>query len=263
MLQAYQLGWRGIIINIGNKNGVGNLPYANVGTPLASSAKLRQAFEEAIDRNTLNRVVFDGLYADRAAPRSRRRTPPGTTRRRSRARRTTPSTRRSSSPTSGFPNPTVHLLTSNTTDSAPAGAVHPGAGGGGRDQRRDRLGRQRDGHGAARRAGTSTRASTAASAGRRRPEHATSTAFVATSGSRNYSGYSNPRLDLILANGLKATEHRRHGRRSTAWRSRSSPTTGRSSSSTTRRTFAAFSTNLTGVQLASNGVLSVANARFK
>ena len=62
VLQAPQLGWRGISINIGNKNGVGNLPYANVGTPLASSAKLRQAFEEAIDRNTLNRVVFGGLY---------------------------------------------------------------------------------------------------------------------------------------------------------------------------------------------------------
>ena len=53
----------GVIINIGNRNGVGNLPYTNVGTPLASSAKLRQAFEEAIDRNTLNKVVFGGLDA--------------------------------------------------------------------------------------------------------------------------------------------------------------------------------------------------------
>ena len=32
-----------------------------------------------------------------------------------------------------------------------------------------------------------------------------STDCVATSGSRNYSGYSNPRLDLILANARKAT----------------------------------------------------------
>jgi ABC-type transport system substrate-binding protein len=32
--------------------------------------------------------------------------------------------------------------------------------------------------------------------------------FLATSGPRNYSGYSNPRLDLILANGLKATSMR-------------------------------------------------------
>ena len=52
---ATGLGWRGIVINIGNKNGVGNLPYTNVGTPLASSPALRQAFEEAIDRKALNR----------------------------------------------------------------------------------------------------------------------------------------------------------------------------------------------------------------
>src|SRR5262249_38350054 len=31
-----------------------------VGTPLATSATLRQAFEEAIDREALNRVVFNG-----------------------------------------------------------------------------------------------------------------------------------------------------------------------------------------------------------
>ena len=52
------------MINLGNKNGVGNLPYTNVGTPLASSPKLRQAFEEAIDRKTLNKVVFGGLVRD-------------------------------------------------------------------------------------------------------------------------------------------------------------------------------------------------------
>jgi peptide/nickel transport system substrate-binding protein len=33
-----------------------------VGTPLAQSPQLRQAFEEAIDRQTLNKVVFGGLY---------------------------------------------------------------------------------------------------------------------------------------------------------------------------------------------------------
>src|SRR5262249_53714952 len=34
VLHANGSGWRGIIINLGNKNGVGNLPYTNVGTPL-------------------------------------------------------------------------------------------------------------------------------------------------------------------------------------------------------------------------------------
>src|SRR5262249_14677825 len=51
VVSAPQLGWSGVVINLGNRNGAGNPPYSNVGTPLASSAKLRQAFEEAIDRN--------------------------------------------------------------------------------------------------------------------------------------------------------------------------------------------------------------------
>ncbi|MFL5959987.1 MAG: ABC transporter substrate-binding protein [Gaiellaceae bacterium] len=56
---AAGLGYGGITINIGNKNGLLKLPYQNVGTPLASSAKLRKAFELAINRNTLNKVVFN------------------------------------------------------------------------------------------------------------------------------------------------------------------------------------------------------------
>src|SRR5262245_61588562 len=62
VMQPNQLAWAGVIINIGNRNGAGNVPYTNTGTPLASSAKLRQAFEEAIDRDELNRVVFNGVY---------------------------------------------------------------------------------------------------------------------------------------------------------------------------------------------------------
>ena len=116
VIQAPQLGWPGIVINIGNKNGVGNLPYANVGTPLASSAKLRQAFEEAIDRNTLNKVVFGGLYASRAARRSRRRTPPGTSATKVPCTPYDPKHAKKLVAASGFPNPTVHLLATNTTD---------------------------------------------------------------------------------------------------------------------------------------------------
>jgi peptide/nickel transport system substrate-binding protein len=59
VIKAAGLGYGGITINIGNKNGLLNLPYKNVGTPLASSSKLREAFEMAINRNTLNKVVFD------------------------------------------------------------------------------------------------------------------------------------------------------------------------------------------------------------
>ena len=60
IIQTPDLGWQAIVVNIGNSNGVGNLPYRNVGTPLASSPELRQAFEEAIDRNAMVKVVFGG-----------------------------------------------------------------------------------------------------------------------------------------------------------------------------------------------------------
>ena len=63
MIQAHAARLGGIFINIGNKNGDRQPAVRNLGTPLASSPKLRQAFEEAIDRNALNRVVFGGLDA--------------------------------------------------------------------------------------------------------------------------------------------------------------------------------------------------------
>src|SRR5438093_7890273 len=39
VLSLPQFTWFGLRINIGNRNGVGNLPYSNVGTPLAQNAK--------------------------------------------------------------------------------------------------------------------------------------------------------------------------------------------------------------------------------
>jgi peptide/nickel transport system substrate-binding protein len=51
------IGYESVTINIGNKTGFTN-PYATVNTPLAQSPKLRQAFEEAIDRNALAKVLF-------------------------------------------------------------------------------------------------------------------------------------------------------------------------------------------------------------
>ena len=142
VLRANGLGWRGIVINIGNRNGVGNLPYANVGTPLASSAKLRQAFEEAIDRDALNRVVFGGTtqagctpdlagepdWYDASIPCT-----PYDPQRREEARRRV-----------GLLEPDRAPADAERDRQLSAGAVHPGAGGGGRDQRRHRPGRHRD-----------------------------------------------------------------------------------------------------------------------
>src|SRR5262249_9691161 len=68
VLTLPQLGWRGLIINVGNRNGAGRPPYASPGTPLASSPRLRQAFEEAIDRAAMNEIVFGGLYQTTSNP---------------------------------------------------------------------------------------------------------------------------------------------------------------------------------------------------
>jgi peptide/nickel transport system substrate-binding protein len=68
ILKVTGLGYQGITINIGNKNGLGKLPYANVGTPIASNATLRKAFEEAIDRKALNKVIFLGTNLPDCTP---------------------------------------------------------------------------------------------------------------------------------------------------------------------------------------------------
>ena len=119
LIQAYQLGWRGLAFNMGNKNGVGNLPYTNVGTPLATSAKLRQAFEEAIDRNELNKVVFEGLFQ----PACTLIAPANTAWYEATKVPCTPYDPKDAKKlvaASGFPSPTVHLLTANTTRPLPA-----------------------------------------------------------------------------------------------------------------------------------------------
>jgi peptide/nickel transport system substrate-binding protein len=60
IIKSTSIGYQGLTLNIGNKNGLGKLPYQNVGTALASRQSLRQAFELALDRRLLNRVVFGG-----------------------------------------------------------------------------------------------------------------------------------------------------------------------------------------------------------
>jgi peptide/nickel transport system substrate-binding protein len=61
VIKASPLDWGGLVFNIGNKNGEGNPPYSNIGTPLAQSPKLRQAFEEAINRSTVSRLAWSGV----------------------------------------------------------------------------------------------------------------------------------------------------------------------------------------------------------
>jgi peptide/nickel transport system substrate-binding protein len=59
LIKATSIGYQGITVNIGNSRGLGKLPYSNTGTAIAKSADLREAFEDALDRNVINRVVFN------------------------------------------------------------------------------------------------------------------------------------------------------------------------------------------------------------
>jgi peptide/nickel transport system substrate-binding protein len=56
-------------INLANTNGFQG-PFSPTGTPISSSPQLRAAFEMAIDRKTLNRVVFGGLNVPGCTPLS-------------------------------------------------------------------------------------------------------------------------------------------------------------------------------------------------
>jgi peptide/nickel transport system substrate-binding protein len=259
VLQAYQLGWGGLLVNIGNRSGLGNLPYANAGTPLASSPKLRQAFEEALDRDAFARVVYGGLVQPSCTPIAPADTPwfdstnvPCTP--------YDPKDAKTLVAASGFSKPTVHLLTRNLTDNLRAAqfiqAQEAAVGINVVIDLTDSAGAI-----ALRTAGNFDTYLGGFSPGGVDPNFNTFRSF-ATSADANYSGYSNPRLDLIFANGLKATSFQA---RSTLYRVAQqiilhdrpiivlfNPAT-----------FAAFDTSLTGVQLTASGTLSVANARYK
>jgi peptide/nickel transport system substrate-binding protein len=55
-----ELGYQGITINIGNG--------ARAQTPMGQNARVREAFELAIDRDALNRVVYEGMFTPTAQP---------------------------------------------------------------------------------------------------------------------------------------------------------------------------------------------------
>ena len=137
VLTGAGLGWNGIRFNIGNKNGVGNLPYTNVGTPIASSPLLRQAFEEAIDRSTMNRVVFGRLEQTSCTP-----IPPANTTWFAAIKVPCtpfdPADAKRLVARSGIANPTVTLLTGSTSDGIRLGEFIQAEENGRGDQRRAR-----------------------------------------------------------------------------------------------------------------------------
>jgi peptide/nickel transport system substrate-binding protein len=255
LLHANGLGWRGIIINIGNKNGFGNLPYTNVGTPLASSAKLRQAFEEAIDRDAMNKVVFGGTTQTGCTPIS-----PASPSFDASIRCTPydPSDAKKLVAQSGFPNPTVHLLTSTTTEQTRlAQFIQAEEAAVGITVVIDTLDLATF---IARAASGSFDTLIAGPATAGNADQSIND-WVGTSGSFNSGGYSNPRLDLILANMHKAT---------TAKALRTLSHAAQQILASDRPIivlyhsvrYTAFSSSVTGVQLRPDLVLRVAFAQF-
>jgi peptide/nickel transport system substrate-binding protein len=69
LLDRTSLGYQGITVNIGNKNGLGE-KMENVGTPLAKEKPLRQALSLALDREAINKIVFQGNVVPGCGPLS-------------------------------------------------------------------------------------------------------------------------------------------------------------------------------------------------
>jgi peptide/nickel transport system substrate-binding protein len=67
VLQSPSLGYQAITINIGNVDGLGTPPKP-INRPISKDAKVRQAFEYAIDRKALVAAVFSGMFAPACGP---------------------------------------------------------------------------------------------------------------------------------------------------------------------------------------------------
>jgi peptide/nickel transport system substrate-binding protein len=202
VLEQATLGWQGLYINLGNRSGIGNLPYQNVGTPLASSAKLRQAFEEAIDRTALNKVVFSGLDVPSCMPVSPANSAwypsikvPCTP--------YDPADARKLVAASGYPNPTVHLTAqSGGTTQLEAQFIQS-------EEAAVGINVVIDITDSATTLARRTAGAFDVSLGGRAPgspdPHDMIYPILATAGDADFSGYSNPRMDYVLAHGLEAT----------------------------------------------------------
>jgi len=191
------LGYQGITLNIGNKNGLLK-GYSNVGTPIASNNSLRTAFEMAIDRKTMNKVVFGGTVLPGCTPLS-----PSSSWYDPTVKCTpyNPTQAKKLVQQSGISNPTVHLM-------VPTGTVA---------LRQAQFLQAEEEAVGIKVVIDSTDFVTSLSkadagtydtfqigwSGRVDPD-GNIYQFVNTVGSQNDSGYTNPRLDLILNNARKA-----------------------------------------------------------
>jgi peptide/nickel transport system substrate-binding protein len=107
VIRQNTIGYGSLTVNLGNKNGTGSLPYSTVNRPLAQSPKLLQAFEEAIDRNALAKVLAPTAQpgCTMIAPASSDYDPTVT------CTPYNPAEAKKLVSASGIANPTIHLLT--------------------------------------------------------------------------------------------------------------------------------------------------------
>jgi peptide/nickel transport system substrate-binding protein len=202
VVESPSLAWNGIAINMGNKSGIGNLPYKNVGTPLAQSPKLRQAFEEAINRNELNKVVFGGLYQPTCTivPPANTEWYPATS---VPCTPYNPAQARKLVAESGFPHPTVHYLCfGNTVQLLFAQFIQAEEAAVGINVVIDapEIGT----YDALAQSGSFDTAAESSGSHDADPNSNFFSRFT-TTGSANVGGYSNPRVDYVLSEALKAT----------------------------------------------------------
>jgi peptide/nickel transport system substrate-binding protein len=251
VVQSAQLGWKGIQINVANRSGAG--------TPLASSAKLRQAFEEAIDRDAMKTIVYGGLGQTSCTLVAPADTPwfaatkvPCTP--------YDPAGARKLVTASGISGPTVHLLTKDRTDDRLlAQFIQTQEGAVGINVVIDLTDNVTAVARAA--AGNFDAYLSGFSPGGVDP-NVNIYEQLATSGSRNVSGYSNPRLDYVLSNALKATSI---AARSTLYHvaqeiiAADRPIVVLYNGITS----AAFSSGVAGVTLSPLGILGLASASYK
>ncbi|MGC5307720.1 ABC transporter substrate-binding protein [Micromonospora zamorensis] len=199
VLQSQSLGYQGLTINVGNVDGVGTAPKP-INRPLAQNAKVRQAFEHAIDRKALVDAVFNGLHAAACSPIS-----PASTFSSAEAQTCPahdPAKAKQLLAEAGVQTPyTVTMLASNTPDTLRlAQALQSMVKDGGFDLKinpveySSLLDEQDRGNFELLQLGWS---------GRIDPD-ANITNFVGTGASQNVAGYSNPQLDTVLTQARQA-----------------------------------------------------------
>ncbi|WP_055590096.1 ABC transporter substrate-binding protein [Streptacidiphilus griseoplanus] len=67
LFDSPSLGYQGLGLNMGNTQGVGK-PPGKLDGPFAHDVRVREAFELSLDRDTINKVVYQGMYSSACGP---------------------------------------------------------------------------------------------------------------------------------------------------------------------------------------------------